>query len=87
MTYVRRVNVYGYMIVYKPQKGHTQERWTVDQDDEYANLPAHYLTTEEALDRVAFLRSRNIEARIAALMAEPTDNAHEFEANRISESD
>jgi hypothetical protein len=42
------------------------------------------LTAEEALSRVAFLRSRNIEARIAALIAEPTDNPREFEANRTT---
>jgi hypothetical protein len=58
---------------------------TGDQDDEYANLPAHYLTAEEAFDRVAFLRSKNIEARLAALIAEATDDAEEFEANRIRE--
>jgi hypothetical protein len=82
MAYARRLDVYGYMIVYKPTRGLDPEQWIVDQDDEYANLPAHYMTAEEALDRVAFLRSRNIEARVAALMAEPTDDAEEFEASR-----
>ena len=38
--------------------------------------------TEGMLHYLAFLRSRNIEARVAALIAEPTDNAEEFEANR-----
>ena len=79
--------VYGYVIVYKPQKGHAQERWAVDQDDEYANLPAHYLTAEEALDPVTFLRSRNIEARMAALIAEVTNHAEGLEANRTLEDD
>ena len=82
MAYARRLNVYGSIIVYRLEKAPTPERWAVDQDDEYANLPAHSLKAEEALDRVAFLRSRNIEARVAALIAEPTDNAEEFEANR-----
>ena len=87
MAYVRRLAVYGYMIVYKPKSGPEPQRWIVDQDDEYANLPAHYLSAEEAFDRVAFLRSKNIEARVAALTAEATDDADDFEANRIRDSD
>ena len=87
MTYARRLDVYGYMIVYKPESGTEPQRWIVDQDDEYANLPAHYLTAEEAFDRVAFLRSKNIETRVAALLAEATDDAEEFEANRIREDE
>ena len=87
MAYVRRLAVYGYMIAYKPKSGPQPQRWIVDQDDEYANLPAHYLSAEEAFDRVAFLRSKNIEARVAALTAEATDDADEFEANRIRDSD
>lgn len=84
MAYTRRLDVYGYMVVYKPKRGLSPEQWTVDQDEEYANLPAHYLSAEEAIDRVVFLRSRGIEARVAALMAEATDDADEFEANRTT---
>jgi len=87
MAYVRRLDVYGYMIVYKPKNDSEPQRWIVDQDDEYANLPAHYMSAEEAFDRVAFLRSKNIEARVAALTAEASDDAEEFEANRIRDSD
>jgi hypothetical protein len=38
------------------------------------------LTAEEALNRVASLRSRNTEARVAAVIAESTEGAGEFEA-------
>ncbi len=81
------LDVYGYMIVYKPKSGAEPQRWIVDQDDENANIPAHYLSAEEAFDQVAFLRSKNIEARVAALTAEATDDANEFEASRIKDSD
>jgi hypothetical protein len=73
------LQVYGYMVVYRTEGS---DRWTVDQDDEYRNLPAHYLSVEEALDRVEFLRTKKIDARAAALVAEQTDTAREFEENR-----
>jgi hypothetical protein len=38
---------------------------------------------EEALDRDEFVRAKQIHARIAALLAEPTDTAEEFRASRI----
>lgn len=78
--YVRRLDVYGYCVIYR--HGTENMRWVVDQDDEYLNLPAHYLSVEEALDRVEFLRQKNVDARVAALMAESTDDPEEFEANR-----
>jgi hypothetical protein len=67
------------MVVYRTGK---DKPWTVDQDDEYRNLPAHYLSVEEALDRVEFMRTKKIDARAAALVAEQTDTAREFEENR-----
>ena len=73
------LNVYGYMVVYRTETG---GKWTVDTDDEYLNLPAHYLAVDEALDRVEFLRKKGIESRVAALVAESTDTAKEFEENR-----
>lgn len=76
----RRLDVYGYAVMYKPKPD--EEKWTVDQDDEYRHLPAHYLSMDEALDRVEFLKTKGIKARVAALVAEPTDTAEEFEANR-----
>ena len=78
--YVRKMSVYGYCVIYRQSVD--DSRWAVDQDDEYMNLPAHYLSCEEALDRVEFLRTKGIEARVAALMAEETDEPEEFEANR-----
>lgn len=77
----QELNVYGYMVVYR----HSREtKWVVDTDDEYLNLPAHYLSLEEALDRVEFLRQRGIEGRVAALVAESTDTAEEFEGNKAN---
>lgn len=87
MTYARQLDLHGSMMVSRPQRGGETGSWTVEQDDEYANLPAHYLTAEEALDRVEYLRSRNVEARVAALMAEPSDDVEEFEADRDSSSE
>ena len=74
------LNVYGYMVVYRRDR---ESKWVVDQDEEYMNLPAHYLSLEEALDRVEFLRTKGIEGRVAALVAESTDTADEFEGNRV----
>jgi len=73
------LSVYGYMVVYRTDKG---GKWTVDTDDEYLNLPAHYLSVDEALDRVEYLRTKGIESRVAALVAESTDTAKEFEENK-----
>ena len=87
MAYARKLAVYGYSIVYKRPEASGEDRWIVDQDDEYANLPAHYLSVEEALDRVEYLRGRHIEARVAALMAEESDDPDESKANRDSDQD
>ena len=76
------LNVYGYMIVYRNTR---EDIGQVDQDDEYRNLPAHYLSEDEALDRAEFLRKKGIEVRVAALVAEATDTPEEFEENRIDE--
>lgn len=74
------LSVYGYMVVYRTEP---RSKWTVDTDDEYLNLPAHYLSVDEALDRVEYLRAKGIESRVAALVAETTDTAKEFEENRV----
>lgn len=73
-----KLNVYGYCIVYKKEG-----IWLIDQCAEYKNLPAHYHFPGEALDRIQFLRSKGIECRITALLAESTDTVEEFERNRI----
>jgi hypothetical protein len=77
----QELNVYGYMVVYRHDR---DSKWLVDTDDEYLNLPAHYLSLEEALDRVEFLRTKGIEGRAAALVAESTDTAEEFEGNKAN---
>jgi hypothetical protein len=54
-----------------------------EQDDEYRNLPAHYPTLDEAIDRVAYLKGKGFKARALALVATPTDTAAEFESAKI----
>ena len=71
-----KLGVYGYAVMYRLQPG---GQWMVDQDDEYRTLPAHYLSLDEALDRVGFMRMKKVEARVAAIVAEKTDCAEEFE--------
>ena len=79
---IANVAVYGYMVVYKPPGSTPQDHWIVDQCDEYRNLPAHYMTVEEARDRVHFLWGKGVEARIAALLTDARDTPEEFEENR-----
>ena len=71
-TNANRLGVYGYAVMYRLQPG---GRWQVDQDEEYRGLPTHYLSLAEALDRVGFMRLKNVEARVAALVAESGDEA------------
>jgi len=78
------LRVYGYTIMYRKSRS---EPWIADQDDEYQNLPAHYPSEEEALDRAEFLRTKGVEARIAALLAEPTDDGDDFDSQRRSPND
>lgn len=72
------LNVYGYMVTYRKD-----DTWITDPDDEYSNLPAHYPFLQQALDRAEFLRSKNIECRVSALLAEMTDSPDEFERSKI----
>jgi hypothetical protein len=72
----KKLGVYGYAVMYRLEPGGT---WRVDEDDEYRNLPAHYLSLAEALDRVGYMRHRNVEARIAALVAEDEDDAERID--------
>jgi len=74
------LNVYGYMVVYK-----RDEAWVTECDDEFSSLPAHYPFMQQALDRAKFLRSKGIECRVGALLAEPSDTAADFEAHRNPE--
>ena len=80
------MGVYGYMVVYRMPES-ASAKWLVDQDEECPNLPAHYLSAEEALDRVEFLRERRIEARVAALMAEESDEPEQPLADSVSDEE
>jgi hypothetical protein len=74
----RDINVYGWAVIYR-----RDGVWIVDQCDEYSNLPAHYPFMDQALDRVSYLRSKGVECRVSALLAEPTDTVEEFERSKI----
>ena len=85
---IAHVRVYGYLVIWKPEGQDpepTKQHWRVDQCDEYRNLPAHYPVIEQAMDRVAFLRAKGVEARVAALLQDPYDDSAEFEEARIRE--
>ena len=66
------VRVYGYGVAWVPT-GHTT--WTMDLDEDYLNLPAHYATLAEAADRVRFLQEQGFRARTVAVLAMPDDTA------------
>ena len=74
------LSVYGYCVAWIPGNA---TAWTIEPDEEYRNLPAHYLSLAEAIDRVAYLKAKGFQARALALVATPADTAAEFEAARI----
>lgn len=66
------MNVYGYAVAWIPS-GATA--WTIEVDEEYHSLPAHYMTLAEAQDRVIFLRNQGLRARPLAVIMMRSDNA------------
>jgi hypothetical protein len=48
----------------------------------YTDLPAYYLSTEKTSDQADYLRSPNIDARVAAIIAEASYDAEKVEAHR-----
>jgi len=65
------IKVYGYGVAWIPTD-HTT--WTMELDEDYLNLPAHYATLAEAADRVRFLQEQGFRARAVAVLAMPDDN-------------
>ena len=83
------LRMYGYCIAWR-RRNPSESRnpadlppWTIEQCENYLNLPAHYVALDEAIDRAAFLRSKGVDARVVALVAEPTDSAAEFDQERV----
>ena len=76
----KKLKMYGHCVVYRLPR---TTQWIVDACDEYLNLPAHYMYLPEAFDRVAFLKSKDIDARVASLLVLPSDTSEEFEQNKI----
>lgn len=77
-----KIDVYGFSVAWIPPGS---KAWALEGDDEFRNLPAHYMTLPEALDRVEFLKAKGFSARALALLRVATDTSAEFEANRITE--
>jgi hypothetical protein len=81
--------MYGYAVAWRRRPNRKEKdpaklpTWTLEQCDEYRHLPAHYLQIEEALDRAAFLRKKGVDARVLALIAEPTDTTNQFEREKV----
>ncbi len=75
------LKMYGHCVVYRKPK---TEQWIVDSCDEYHNLPAHYPFLAEAIDRVEYLKTKDIDARVASLLVLPTDTEEEFEKQKRS---
>lgn len=83
------LKMYGYCVAWrqKPKAGQaspkTMPLWQIEQCDQYLNLPAHYASLDEALDRAEHMRAKGVDVRVVALVAESTDTAEEFERNRV----
>lgn len=85
---IPELKMYGYCITWrcrsdKPDTPGALPLWRIEQCDEYLNLPAHYPSLDEALDRAESMRSKGVDARVVALVAEPTDTPEVFERNKI----
>jgi hypothetical protein len=83
--------MYGYCIAWR-RKPVADERdpsllpaWQIEQCDEYLNLPAHYPALEEAMDRAQYLRSKGLDARVVALVADPLDRGEDFDRARVAQ--
>lgn len=82
--------IYGYGVAWrkKPKVGQRDPKslpaWQIEQCEEYLHLPAHYPSLEEAVDRANHMRSKGVEVRVMALVAEPTDTAEEFERSKAN---
>jgi len=77
-----QMNVYGYAVAWVPAGAAT---WQIEPDDEYQNLPAHYPTLNEAIDRATYLKEKGFKARVLALVVMPADAADEFESAKIQQ--
>ncbi len=58
---------YGFCVLYRLDG---EREWTVDHHEELQDLPAYYEIAEEAIDRVEYLRSGGVQARVVTLLAE-----------------
>lgn len=83
------LKMYGYCVAWRP-KPRSEERdpkklprWQIEQCEEYLNLPAHYVALDEAIDRAEHMRSKGVDARVVALVAESTDTAEEFDRSKV----
>lgn len=83
------LNMYGYCVAWRQKPTAKQKDpksmppWQIEQCDQYLNLPAHYVSLEEALDRAEHMRTKGVDVRVVALVAESTDTAEDFDRNRV----
>lgn len=83
------LRMYGYCVAWRkrmPADARDPSQlpsWKIEQCDEYLNLPAHYVALDEAIDRARFMRSKGLDARVVALVAETTDSAEDFDHNKV----
>ena len=85
---IPELKMYGYCVTWRQRASEERDPdkvplWRIEQCDEYLNLPAHYPSLDEALDRADFMRVRGVDARVVALVAEPTDTPEVFERNKV----
>lgn len=85
---IPELKMYGYCVTWRRRnkKETNPDRvplWQIEQCDEYMNLPAHYPSLDEAMDRAEHIRCKGVDARVVALVAEPTDTPDVFERNKI----
>lgn len=83
------LKMYGYCVVWRRRTDPSERdpkklpMWHIEQCDQYLNLPSHYIALDEAIDRARYMRAKGVDARVVALVAEPTDTAEDFDANKV----
>lgn len=87
---IPELKMYGYCVAWRQRSDEEKDPdalplWQIEQCDEYLNLPAHYPSLDEAMDRAEHIRNRGVDARVVALVAEPTDTPEVFERNKVNE--
>lgn len=62
--------IYGWSIVWQPEP---EARWVVDDNEDANGLPAIYEDWQMAMDRLSYLESKTVKARMVAVLVHPAD--------------